>query len=94
LLEPVNRIAEPLLHNDQQKSLSRRLERNDSKITWCWRRGSNKKTTLKARKLLILRKARNAKSAVSAISWHVYGTQRPSDSKVGSEGSPRLLSLA
>ena len=41
----------------------------------CWRRGSNEKVPLKTRKLLILRKARNAKSAVSAISWHVYGTR-------------------
>jgi len=37
--------------------------------------GSNENVPVKTTKLLILRKARNAESAVSAISWHVYGTR-------------------
>jgi len=37
--------------------------------------GVEKKIPLKARKLLYLRSARNAKTAKSAYFWHVYGTR-------------------
>jgi hypothetical protein len=51
--------------------------------SWCQGRGSNEKAPLKTRELLVLRKARNAESAVSAISWHAYGTRSARDSEVG-----------
>ena len=44
-------------------------------MRWCWRRGSNEKPVLKTRKLLILKRARTARTASSVGLWHVYGTR-------------------
>jgi hypothetical protein len=44
-------------------------------LIWCWRWGSKEVSPLKRRKFLIPMKARNAKSAISANPWHVYGTR-------------------